>query len=140
MPDTFLESLSYEDFERRRREGLVKRPEAFTGVAEEEEILGFAVGGPARVSDPEFTAELYAIYVLEQHQRKGIGRQLTAWVARELENRGHRSMLLWVLKNNPWRTFYEKIGGRLIREGSDEFGGKTLAKVVYGWKDLAILR
>jgi len=80
LPDDVLAQLSVE----RRAEGW-RQAAALTGqtgrslfVAQEgTRILGFAAGGPERTRDPLYTGELYAIYILESYQRRGIGRLLT---------------------------------------------------------------
>lgn len=136
LPDDYLEGLSYADHERRRREWMEKNPQTFTLVAEEDGIVGFADAGPERKNDPDFEGELYAIYVLGSTQRRGIGRALFDAVLRGLLDRGWSSMLVWVLRENPWRRFYEKHGGAVVRRGKIELGGKLLDEVGYGWRDL----
>ena len=49
-------------------------------------------------------------------------------------------MLLWVLEANaPARTFYEDLGGRVVREQPIDVGGVTLTEVAYGWPHLNVL-
>ena len=79
---------------------------------------------------------MYAIYVLAQLQRRGIGARLTAAVVRRLVEQDIDSMLLWVLADNPSRGFYETLGGRRIREKATEVGGIEVIEVAYGWPDL----
>jgi GNAT superfamily N-acetyltransferase len=76
VPDEHLANLSYA----RRANGWYKifnhAPEDsnFTYVAEEEpgEIVGFVNGGVERTGDPVYKGELMAIYILQNHQGKGI--------------------------------------------------------------------
>ena len=49
-------------------------------------------------------------------------------------------MVIWVMKDNPARRFYEKLGGRLIGEAGITIGGKDLLKVAYVWSELAVFR
>jgi GNAT superfamily N-acetyltransferase len=110
-------------------------------VAEEigGEVVGFANGGPEG-SDTAYAGELYAVYILERSQRKGVGRRLTAAVAKRLLQDGMGSMLVWVLEqNSPARRFYEKLGGALVREQDITIGGATLGEVAYGWDDISAL-
>jgi hypothetical protein len=46
-------------------------------------------------------------------------------------------MYVWVLKDNPSRGFYERMGGRPLTTAEIEIGGKTLTEVSYGWEDLS---
>ena len=57
----------------------------------------------------------------------------------ELQRREFNSMLVWVLKDNPCRAFYERLGGAPAGEKEIEIGGKKLVEVAYGWSDLDAL-
>lgn len=54
----------------------------------------------------------------------------------EMVSRGHSSMLLWVLAENPTTGFYGRMGGVRVREREIEVGGKKLVEWAYGWRDL----
>jgi GNAT superfamily N-acetyltransferase len=113
---------------------------SFTYVAESQAgVIGFSTAGPERGGDATYKGELWGIYVLEAWQRQGIGRRLTLAVAGELRRRGCNSMLVWVLKDNPCRAFYERLGGALVGKKEIEIGGKKLIEVSYGWSDLCRL-
>ncbi|WP_369306859.1 GNAT family N-acetyltransferase [Thermus islandicus] len=83
--------------------------------------------------------KVYAIYVLPEYQRQGIGRQLMSICARELLRDDIDTLLVWVLEANPVRRFYEQLGGELVRTGWIEIGGARLRQLGYGWRDLRIL-
>ena len=139
LPSDFLASLSYATREQSWSRVLsAPSGRSFTCVAEDEEgrIVGFASGGPERTGDPVYKGELYAIYVLAQCQRRGIGSRLVAAVLRRLVEQGIDSMLLWVLADNPSRGFYETLGARRIREKTAEVGGIEVIEVAYGWSSL----
>lgn len=46
------------------------------------------------------------------------------------------SMVVFVLKDNISRLFYEALGGIEIDCIEIEIGGKKLTELVYGWKDI----
>ncbi len=125
-----------------RWERRLRTPDPLVFVAESEAgLVGFASGGPEREGDPVYRGELYAIYLLPQHQGLGHGRALAAAVAAGLADRRMRSMLVWVLRDNgPARAFYERLGGAYVREHPLEIGGATVAEVSYGWRDTVSLR
>jgi GNAT superfamily N-acetyltransferase len=110
-------------------------------VAEDEsgEIVGFASGGPERSGDAAYGGELYAIYILLPYQQRGIGRRLSFAVVERLARAGIRSMLIWVLADNPARRFYEALGGREVDRKQVEIGGAVLDEVAYGWSDTGVL-
>jgi GNAT superfamily N-acetyltransferase len=103
-------------------------PEAAPGV------VGFCGGGPNRDDDPDYSGELYAIYVLQAYQGLGVGRALLQHAVDWLLQNGHRSMLIWVLRDNTnARRFYEALGGKAVRERSITIGGALLPEVAYGY-------
>jgi GNAT superfamily N-acetyltransferase len=139
LPDKLLASLSYERRENYWRSLLAdaNRPE-FVYVAENEDgqIVGFVSGGPERSGDALYKGELYAIYVLAEHQGRGTGRQLVRANCQRLIEQGLTSMLLWVLDTNPWRAFYDALGGKPVREKQETIGDATLTEVGYGWENI----
>jgi ribosomal protein S18 acetylase RimI-like enzyme len=129
IPNDFLDSLSYDKQEAKWNE-LIKNRKTITFVAENplKQIIGFATGGPERTGKYSYESELYAIYILKEYQRKGIGKQLIQGLIKE----GMSSFLVWVLADNPSRRFYEKLGGKKIGTESITIGGVDLDEVAYG--------
>ncbi|MGO8791122.1 MAG: GNAT family N-acetyltransferase [Terriglobia bacterium] len=78
---------------------------------------------------------MYAIYLLQNHRRQGAGGGIFRACARELEQRGFTSLLLWVLRANPARHLYEALGGKVLREREVQIGNERLFEVAYGWTD-----
>lgn len=50
-------------------------------------------------------------------------------------------MLLWVLKKNPARGFYERLGGQLLDRQKEMrcWDGDPATEVAYGWLDIGSL-
>ncbi len=46
-------------------------------------------------------------------------------------------MAVWVLALNPFKKFYEALGGQVIAEQQIERGGQSFTEIAYGWKDLS---
>lgn len=140
MPAAFLDSLSEKERRDAWHELLTKdAPEEFNIVAESDgSIVGFARGGPERTSDPDFAGELYGIYLLEEFRGRGIGRALFQTSAERLITLGMDSMKVWVLRDNPSRAFYERLGGVLVGEGTHTIGEMQMPQVAYGWTRLIV--
>ena len=140
VPSEHLAGLSYERREAVWVQILTRdQPAQCNCVAETVggEIVGFAGGGPEREGDSTYKGELYAIYLLQEHQRRGIGRRLACAVAHGLLSSGFDSMLLWMLEDNrPARRFYESLGGEQVGRKTIEIGGADLVEVSYGWRDI----
>jgi GNAT superfamily N-acetyltransferase len=105
------------------------------------EVVGFAMGGPAREPEPDYTGELGAIYVLRSHQRRGVGSALVGEVARHLVRTGHTGMMVWVMEQSPYRRFYEHLGGTVHRrvEHPSRIAGGPVPTVSYVWVDIGPL-
>ena len=141
IPDAFLDGLSYEKRAENFRRSF-SQPGTFWFVAElpQDGIVGFITGGPERTGDANFTGELYAVYVRDDHCRRGIGAALIRQWAACLRNANLNSALVWVLaENKPAITFYERLGARLVREQTIQIGGAALKELAYGWQDLSLI-
>ncbi|MGA8709998.1 MAG: GNAT family N-acetyltransferase [Thermoplasmata archaeon] len=143
VPDEILDRLTVEsDLASGFGSGLKEpRPGAaqFVALTRTGEIVGYALACPNRDPDPDFTGELEAIYVLKSRQGRGVGTALVQEVTRHLVNTGTTSMIVWVLEANPYRRFYEHLGGTLARRRMGKphrLGGGPLPEVGYGWNDI----
>jgi ribosomal protein S18 acetylase RimI-like enzyme len=143
LPADFLNALSYEARTQRWCENLARAgPPQFTLVAEDDDgaLVGFAGGGSERDGMPGYDGEIYAVYVLNRHQRLGIGRQLMAVSARHLMDQGFGAAMLWALEaNGRARAFYEALGGQLIGRKTKDIADTPQIEVAYGWPDLTML-
>lgn len=99
-------------------------------------IVGFSFCGAARSPVEGLEAEIYALYVLQGHQRRGIGRELVRASARHFVRHGLFGLYLWVLKANRARLFYEALGGEAAAEKTERLGGHPFKEVAYAWHDL----
>ena len=140
VPAEYLAGLSYRNRESLWKELLTTdRPRTSYFVAETEDgdIVGFASAGPERGGDRVYRGELYAIYILEEYQRMGLGRRLFSSVTRRLLADGFNSMLLWVLEDNrPACRFYELLGGERVGRKTITIDGVDIVEVSYGWRKI----
>jgi ribosomal protein S18 acetylase RimI-like enzyme len=138
LPDGLIDQLQPNAERRRERLGSAPSSELNFVAEEGTGVVGYAFAGAERTHDSEYSGEVYAIYVLPAAQGKGHGRALIGECARELAARGMTSLLIWVLRENAiGRGFYERIGGRPVREKPlVEFpGAEGHVEMGYGWKD-----
>jgi ribosomal protein S18 acetylase RimI-like enzyme len=143
VPDAYLTSLSPAERADQWRHFLADRGGTrFVLVAHDEgdDLVAFAAGGPERSGDSKYRGEVYAIYVLPSRQARGFGRALMRAVASRLAAGGIKSILLGVLEANiRARTFYEALGGTVVRRQTIEVGGVTFTEVAYGWSNIELL-
>lgn len=99
------------------------------------EILGFGSCGRNR-SGAEFAGEVFTLYIAPDWQNQGIGRRLLHALFERLVALGCRSAIIWVLRDNPGRFFYQRVGGREVRHRPFVVGGKKIEAAGYAWRDL----
>ncbi len=98
LPDSVLAAQSIGQraaiWRQAAKAALTGESRSFVLVAEDstDGIIGFASAGPEREEGSGFDGELYAIYLLQSHQGRGIGRQLTGRAVNLLVSEGHGSM------------------------------------------------
>lgn len=136
MPDTLLDGLGY-DATRRRALMSALPPHSSCSSrnrAAPSTRSTAACAQRTRQAAGEGEAEPY---VLPEHQGRGIGRALLQAAAKELVDRGFLSMTIWVLRENaPSRQFYERLGGRWIRDEMRELDGVRITESGYWWEDI----
>ena len=106
----------------------------YVAVDEQDEIIGFAHGGQERENDPTFSGELFAIYLLQETQRMGIGRNLALTLLHHLQSQDHAKILIWVLASNPARHFFTAIGAIPTRERTLDIDGVAHTEIGLGWE------
>lgn len=99
------------------------------------DVVGFGSCGPIR-GDRAFAGEVFTLYVAPDWQNQGIGRRLLIALFRRLVAAGRHSAILWVLRDNPARFFYERLGAQQVSRKSLAVGGTVIGAAAYGWRDL----
>ena len=100
---------------------------------------GFITGGYETTGDSIYGGEIFTLYVLKNYQRQGVGSRLVSALANQLQRIGIYSMLVRVLKQNPYRHFYKKINGIYLKTQRLPFAGETLDVEFYGWLDASLV-
>lgn len=93
-----------------------------------DQVIGYATCGVNRGN----SGELFAIYVLPEWQRKGVGRRLWQRAIEHLRSLGAPEMIVWVLAaNEPARRFYERQGATLLGVRAFPVGQSQIEEVSY---------
>jgi GNAT superfamily N-acetyltransferase len=137
VPDSFLQKLTIENrtkaFSERFTDSFYKM---YVAETSDGRVVGFADVGDPRHDVGPYDAELYAIYILHELQGKGIGARLFARVKEFLIAQRKNSMYLMALEVSPYRSFYEKMGGRVVGKKQIRLEGIDFGAVIYGWEGL----
>ena len=148
LPDDFLSRLSvprqaaYYDHAIREGVGVhvatASGPDLGTPDAAPR-VVGFVTGAPARAGrtpSPPADGEIETLYVLDDWRERGLGRRLMRAAAAHLAASGCGSAFLWVLRDNPSRWFYERLGGRPAMEATITVGGAPVVQTAYLWSPI----
>lgn len=105
-------------------------------------VVGFVSGGPNRSNhasaghEAEPDGEIYALYLLAEFQKQGLGKKLFLTGLQRLQADGFYSCKVWVLKDNPATAFYERLGGQMYEDKMVDIGGACYLEAGFRWNDL----
>lgn len=141
FPDEHLDKLSIEENTERWKNMLIKNKTLDNSeviIAEDSEgrIIGFASGGTYETIHQSYDCEIRAIYVLKECQGKGVGTDLVKKMVEFFISKSWKSMIIWTLKENFQKGFYEKFGGVPKEEQPYEKWGEKYDLVGYVWDDI----
>ncbi len=103
-------------------------------------IGGYASYGRNRVPALPFGGEVFELYLAPEFQGLGFGKRLFEWARKDLADHGYGSVLIWALADNERAvSFYQKLGGRIVRRADERFGQETRGRIAFGF-DLTSLR
>jgi ribosomal protein S18 acetylase RimI-like enzyme len=146
LPDDYLARLSVPR-QAAHYEGAIRSPSTGVYVATASgidvlagsgpRVIGFATAGRARGAEVSGRrlgeGEVETLYVLDDWRDRGVGRRLLRAAAAHLAETGCRSAFLWVLRDNPSRWFYTRLGGRPVAEAPISVGGQPLIQTAFAW-------
>jgi ribosomal protein S18 acetylase RimI-like enzyme len=134
LPDTYLARLSPTRLALQYRaaigSGATVMVAATRGAGPR--IVGFATAGAARTPGLG-DGEIETLYVLDDFRDQGVGRRLMTAAGSHLADIGCRSAYCWVLRDNPSRWFYRRIGGRQAAETTIQVGGAPVVQTAFVW-------
>ena len=136
LPDAYLAQLSVGRQAAGYRASLIGGHLAFVAEAHGN-VVGFAT--LARRLAGLGDGEVETLYVLDDWRERGLGRMLMQSAAGGLARAGCRSAFLWVLRDNPSRWFYQRLGGRRAADGETMVAGVRIPKTAYVWDPIELL-
>jgi GNAT superfamily N-acetyltransferase len=100
-------------------------------------VVGFTTAGRGRggviIGRRLGEGEVETLYVLDDWRERGIGRRLLRAAATHLAEAGCGSLYLWVLRDNPARWFYQRLGGTQAAEAPIKVAGHSVMQTAFVW-------
>jgi GNAT superfamily N-acetyltransferase len=142
LPDAYLARLSVSRHAAHYGAGMRAGAGTFVATMDEADrppgssnrIVGFATCGRARGGGGALAeGEIETLYVLDDWRDQGVGRALMEAAAAHLRGLGCQSAFLWVLRDNPGRWFYQRLGGRMAMDMEIPFAGENVVQRAFVW-------
>jgi ribosomal protein S18 acetylase RimI-like enzyme len=134
----FSEAESTSNWERFFSQGLPADDFMLMAETSTDECLGYIWAG-RNTKDTIYQAELRQINILPSYQGHGLGRRLVRDAAQRLTEKDLNSMRVEVMRINPNRIFYERLGAQYVSEHPYDWDSVILSECVYGWSDIRVL-
>ena len=110
FPDKFLDNLTKEE---ESIEKCKNKLNEYIVCKINNKVVGFLRFGKNKKGYNDNYAEIYALYIDKDYQRKGIGTALINYAFENLTP-NYKYVLISTLLQNDANLFYKKIGGKLI--------------------------
>ncbi len=111
FPDKYLENLSEKEEESMKK--CKNKINEYIVCKINDQVVGFLRFGKNKKGYNDNYAEIYALYIDKDYQRKGIGTALINFAFENLKL-NYKYVLISTLVQNDANLFYKKIGGKLI--------------------------
>jgi ribosomal protein S18 acetylase RimI-like enzyme len=143
VEQTYLDAISYDDRLALRKKILNENSGVHFVATFHSRVIAFYDAGSFRfhknqkVTEKQLkhrneAGEIYAIYILQEHQHQGVGRALFQLSKSKLKECGLTPYIAWVLKDNHQAIkFYENMGGELVDEVSVMIGNSQYIEIAY---------
>lgn len=143
IDQAFLESLDSEDRITTRKNRLLDKARHCFVVVYENKIIGFCEVGAVIFHENrtfhkeqwkqyEGLGEIYTLYVLKDHQNKGVGKALFHEAKTILKEQKYASFIVWVMEENQQACqFYEKNKGEIIDKALMKIADKNYKGLLY---------
>ncbi|WP_169091437.1 GNAT family N-acetyltransferase [Paenibacillus sp. PL91] len=137
ISDEFLKNLSYDQRKDLWNRNISKKGNyIFVALNNEGEIVGFADCGKRESNNIDNSGDLTSIYLLEEYQGKGVGKQLFKQLFLQFEELGYNRVFVEVLEDNKTRYFYEYYGANLFKADKITIAGNELNLLIYEWSNI----
>jgi GNAT superfamily N-acetyltransferase len=86
-----------------------------------------------------YTSQVYGLYVTPTRYGGGIGRRILGELATRFAHQGHENLCLWAFELNPFRRFYDRLGGQRVARAEWRIADTIITEIAYGWPEIGDL-
>lgn len=97
-------------------------------------MVGYVLASKNSEEPMEYDAEINMLFVRKDYRGKGISLKLLYSIVEELKSNNFSKVLLYNFKDSYSNEYYRKLNGEVIREITQNCGGKELEVDIFGWK------
>ncbi|MBR3133964.1 MAG: GNAT family N-acetyltransferase [Clostridia bacterium] len=122
LPELFLKELKNNENERAKNafEKFDKNNNNQFVLEIDNEVVGFVRFGICEDEQFKNCGEIIALYIIKKYKGNGYGRKLIEEAKKELKKLNCNKMIISCLKGNPSNEFYKHIGGKYIKDRTNE--------------------
>jgi ribosomal protein S18 acetylase RimI-like enzyme len=141
LPKAYIEAFTYKEQEQDWLEllGAGTNDILLVATSAEKQVIGYVLARAVPEIYPGYDSEIVAMHVRQAFQRHGIGKALMSKAIEGLQERDCKSVMLWTLKNNTTRQWYERLDGKLLGEKNYKINDLDVTEVAYGWENITAL-
>lgn len=141
FPQPYLDHFTYDEEEQDWVKLLQSNTSDILVVAATSDgtITGYTLARAQPNIYPGYDSEIVALHVRQTAQRNGVGKALLRGALRDLSERHCQSVMLWTLKGNPTRLWYEHLQGTVLGEKHYQVNDWDIVEIAYGWEPLSAL-
>jgi L-amino acid N-acyltransferase YncA len=104
------------------------------------DVTGFLAARLGNRNDVGSVAQVTLLYVSPEHQGRGTGRQLLLEAVEWLKIHAPGPVSIGAFEQNPFRSFYEGIGGKVVKTVMVRVDTREWPVVIYLWPSPAALQ
>lgn len=97
-------------------------------------LVGYVTASKNSKEPIEYYTEINGLFVRKDYRGKGISLKLLYSIVDELKLNNFSKVLLYNFKDSYSNGYYRKLSGEVIREITQNCGGKELDVDIFGWK------
>lgn len=107
---------------------------AIFGIFEGGDMAGYVAVGRDQAEPDGNQGEVCGLFVRSTYRKQGLGIKLLKAGAEHLERLGFTRLVIYNFKQSDSNQYYRKLGGKLVKQETQEVGEDEFEVDVFGWQ------